>query len=257
MKCVRNPDRLTKMRFSFLFSLVCLLAAPLQAEPPVIIIDPGHGGSKVAGSLDQRSNSSPNNAQTPGGLKEKDLTLEFSLILKEEILREAAKAGPPIGVLLTREDDRNLDFVQRAAIANRPDTACVVSIHFNAGGGKSALGSLALIAAEKRNPSYQLDHRFGKGLAEACSRGVQAYLPNSKSRGVITDGHLHGGLGSNFFFQMLRHKKLREVPKCFLEVEFIDNPEVEKVLLKNDREKKFRAIAGEVAKYLVGWVRES
>jgi N-acetylmuramoyl-L-alanine amidase len=245
------------IRLSCLLFLLGLPVVTLQAVPPVVIIDPGHGGGKVAGSLDQRSNSSPNNAQTPGGLKEKDLTLEFSLILKEEILREAAGTGPQIGVLLTREEDRNLDFVQRAAIANRPDTACVVSIHFNAGSGKSALGSLALIAAEKRNPSYQLDHRFGKGLAEACSRGVQAYLPNSKSRGVITDGHLHGGLGSNFFFQMLRHKRLREVPKCFLEVEFIDNPEVEKVLMENDREKKFRTIAAEVAKYLVGWVRES
>ncbi len=226
-----------------------------QESSPVIIVDPGHGGSKVAGSLSQRSNSSPNNATTPGGLKEKDLTLEFSLILKEEILREAGKGGPRVGVLLTREDDRNLDFVERAAIANRPDTACVVSIHFNAGGGRNALGSLALIAAEKRNPSYQLDYRFGQGLAEACNSGVRSYLPSSKSRGVITDGHLHGGLGSNFFFQMLRHKKLREVPKCFLEVEFIDNPAVEKALLKEGRPEKFRTIAKPIATFLVEWAR--
>lgn len=228
--------------------------APAQDAPPVIIIDPGHGGSKIAGSLEQRSNSSPNNATTKGGLKEKDLTLEFSLILKEEIF-QAATGGPVVGVLLTRQDDRNLDFVQRAAIANRPDTACVVSIHFNAGGGSSASGSLSLIAAKERNPSYDLDHRFAEGLAEACNRGVRNYLPNSKSRGVITDGHLHGGLGSNFYFQMLRHRKLREVPKCFLEVEFIDNPSVEKALLEGNREEKFRVVAREVAKYLVDWVR--
>ena len=228
--------------------------ASAQETAPVIIIDPGHGGSKVAGSLKTRSNSSPNNATTAGGLKEKDLTLEFSRILKEEVLREAGVRGIRVGVLLTREDDRNLDFVQRAAIANRPDTACVVSIHFNAGGGKSALGSLALIAAENRNPSFELDSRFGKSLAEACSRGVRQYLPESKSRGVITDGHLHGGLGSNFFFQMLRHKRLREVPKCFLEVEFIDNPKVEEKLLKEEREAKFRVIAKEVAAELLRWV---
>lgn len=229
--------------------------ASAQEAPPVIIVDPGHGGSKIAGSLEQRSNSSPNNATTPGGLKEKDLTLEFSLILKEEILRAAA-GGHPVGVLLTREDDRNIDFVERAKIAARPDTACVVSIHFNAGGGKNALGSLALVAAPERNPSYELDASFGEGLAEACSRGVRKYLPGSRSRGVITDGHLHGGLGSNFFFQMLRHERLREVPKCFLEVEFIDNPEVEKVLLEANRAEKFRTIAGELARFLVDWVRK-
>lgn len=45
--------------------------ASAQEAPPVIIVDPGHGGSKIAGSLEQRSNSSPNNATTPGGLKER------------------------------------------------------------------------------------------------------------------------------------------------------------------------------------------
>ena len=243
-------------RFLLTLFLFWIPAVSQAADPPVIIIDPGHGGSKVAGSLDQRSNSSPNNATSPGGLREKDLTLQFSRILKEEVLREARRRNSKVGVLLTREDDRNLDFVQRAAIASRPDTACVVSIHFNAGGGGKGLGSLALIAAEKRNPSYQLDHRFGKGIAAACNAGVRRYLPQAKSRGVITDGHLHGGLGSNFFFQMLRHKHLRTVPKCFLEVEFIDNPEVERAILSGNREAKFRTIANSVAVFLVAWVGE-
>jgi N-acetylmuramoyl-L-alanine amidase len=216
-----------------------------------IVIDPGHGGSGVAGSLNERSNSSPNNATTPGGLKEKDLTLEFSLILREEILKEAKRQGRKINVILTREKDVNLDFIKRAEICNRPDTACVVSIHFNAGAGPETFGSLALIAAQSRNPNYEIDSAFGAGLAEACSNGVRRFLPQSKSRGVITDGHLHGGLGSNFFFQLLRQPHLKEVPKCFLEVEFIDNATVEKALLSEDRAEKFRFIAASVAAYLV------
>jgi N-acetylmuramoyl-L-alanine amidase len=240
------------LRLCVIILLILGISGALET-PSVIIIDPGHGGSKVAGSLKTRSNSSPNNVTTAGGLMEKDLTLEFSKTLKERVLREACSQGKRVGVLLTREDDRNLDFVQRATIANRPDTACVVSIHFNSGGGKSATGSLALIAAEKRNSSFELDSRFGKALAAACNRGVRQYLPDAKSRGVITDGHLHGGLGSNFFFQMLRHKRLREVPKCFPEVEFIDNPKVERALLQDDRTGKFRVIAKEVSRELLGW----
>jgi N-acetylmuramoyl-L-alanine amidase len=228
-----------------------LVETPIQAEIPVIIIDPGHGGQAVAGSLKERTNSSPNNATTPGGILEKDLTLEFSRILREVILEEARKSGPQVGVLLTREDDRNLNFAERAAIAHRSDTACIVSIHFNAGGGGKAMGSLALIGARARNPNYEIDHAFGKRLAEACSRGVQQYLPASKSRGVITDGHLHGGLGSNFFFQLARHRQLRKVPKCFLEIEFIDNPVVEKALLGKDRGERFRTIAREIATSLL------
>lgn len=242
-------------RFFTLVSLWLMVGASLtRAEIPVIMIDPGHGGKSQAGTLEMRSNSSPNNATTPGGIKEKDLTLEFSLSLKEVILSESSRIGFPIGVLLTRESDVNVDFIQRAALCNRPDTACVVSIHFNAGGGKNALGSLALISAESRNPQFALDREFGGGLAAACSEGVRNFLPDSKSRGVITDGHLHGGLGSNFFFQLARQPHLKGVPKCFLEVEFIDNPAVEKALLKVDREAKFWTVALPIAAYLLEYV---
>ena len=221
-----------------------------------IVIDPGHGGSGVAGTLDQRSNSSPNNATTPGGLKEKDLTLEFSLILKEEILEEAKRQGRKIKIVLTREKDVNLDFIKRAEKCNLPDTACVVSIHFNAGAGPETFGSLALIAAESRNPNYAIDKAFGAGLAEACSSGVRKFLPQSKNRGVITDSHLHGGIGSNFFFQLQRQPHLKGKPKCFLEIEFIDNAAVEKALLEGDRAGKFRTIAASIAGYLVSATEE-
>lgn len=238
-----------------LLSLLLLIAAmPAAGAPPVIVIDPGHGGTSVAGSLSTRSNSSPNNATSPNGLKEKDLTLEFSRILHDEILRQATAKRKRIGVLLTRQDDRNLNFIERAAVANRPDTACVISIHFNAGGGGKAKGSLALISARERNPNYAVDEAFGRALAEACNAGVRKYLPSSKSRGIITDGHLHGGIGSNFFFQMARHKQIREVPKVFLEVEFMDNPEVERALFQGDRAEKFKTISASIAEFLVDWV---
>lgn len=236
--------------------LLAVIPVSLTATPPVILIDPGHGGSEVAGSLKERSNSSPNNATTPGGLKEKDLTLEFSLILREEILKEATKQGRTLGVMLTRETDVNLNFISRAKICNRPDTACVVSIHFNATDGAKASGSLAVIAAKDRNPDYEIDKAFALGLVSACSRGVREFLPGSKDMGTIHDSHLHGGLGSNFFFQLQRQPHLKGKPKCFLEIEFIDNPAVEKALLDGDRAAKFRTIAASIAAYLVGVTEE-
>lgn len=236
--------------------LLAVIPVPLTAAPPVILIDPGHGGTEVAGSLKERSNSSPNNATTPGGLKEKDLTLEFSLILREEILKEATKQGRTLGVMLTRETDVNLDFISRAKICNCPDTACVVSIHFNATDGAKTSGSLAVIAAKDRNPDYEIDKAFALGLVTACSKGVREYLPGSKDMGTIHDSHLHGGLGSNFFFQLQRQPHLRGKPKCFLEIEFIDNPAVEKALLGGDRAAKFRTIAASIAAYLVAATEE-
>jgi N-acetylmuramoyl-L-alanine amidase len=220
------------------------------------MIDPGHGGKSEAGSLKERSNSSPNNATSPGGLEEKDLTLQFSLILEEEIHNVARRQGRALDVVLTRRTDVNLDFIERAKLCNRPDTACVVSIHFNATDGAKATGSLTLIAAKDHNPEYESDHAFAAGLSAACSKGVREYLPESKDRGVNHDSHLHGGLGSNFFFQLQRQPLLKGKPKCFLEVEFIDNPVVERALLAKDREAKFRTIAASIAAYLVAAVGE-
>jgi len=239
------------------FLLLIFSAANAVAGPPVIVIDPGHGGSVTAGSLKERSNSSSNNAVSPGGLLEKDLTLEFSLILRRAIEERSRKLGNKVEVLLTRETDTNLDFIRRAAICKDPDTACVVSIHFNASGGGTASGSLAMISDRKRTGNYAIDERFARGLASACHAGVRTFVPDSKDRGVITDGHLHGGLGSNFFFQLARHRNLATVPKCFLEVEFIDNPKVEKVLLSGDRKSKFVAVAKPIAIYLVEWATAS
>jgi len=233
-----------------------LVVQSAPPHPPVILIDPGHGGTSVAGALEERTNSSPNNASSPSGLKEKDLTLEFSGILKEEILKEAKRQGRSLGVMLTRESDVNLDFRTRAQICNRPDTACVVSIHFNATDGAKASGTLAVIAARDRNPDYETDKRFAVGLVSACSSGVRNCLPDSKDMGIIHDGHLHGGLGSNFFFQLQRQPHLKGKPKCFLEVEFIDNPVVEKALLGAGRAEKFHAIARSVANYLVAETEE-
>jgi len=225
----------------------------LAADAPVIVIDPGHGGSAIAGSLDRRSNSSPNNATSPSGLLEKDLTLDLAKRVEAQILAQGKRRDGRVGVLLTRSDDRNLDFVQRAEIAARYSAACVVSIHFNASSSGSAKGTLALIAAKDRNPHYELDMEFAAGLSAATSEAVRKIVPGSRDRGVMTDSHLHKGLGSNFFFQMARHESLRKVPRCFLEVEFIDSPEVERHLLKQDRAEHFDKIAAAIAGYLLDY----
>jgi len=229
--------------------------AELRAEePPVIVIDPGHGGSAVAGSLDQRSNSSPNNATSPSGLREKDLTLDLATRVESAILEQGKTRPKKVGVLLTRSTDTNLDFVQRAGIAARYNTACIVSIHFNASSSHAAKGTLSLIAARERNKQYDLDLQFATGLTSATSKVVREIVPGSRDRGVMTDSHLHNGLGSNFFFQLARHKKLDGVPRCFLEVEFMDNPEVEKHLLAGDRDAHFDRIAAAIAGYLLDYV---
>lgn len=78
-----------------------------------IVIDPGHGG-KDGGAFGN-------------GLREKDITLDIALKLRDKL---AAYAD----VSLTRGGDSFVALNDRAAVANRIGADCFISIHVNAGG---------------------------------------------------------------------------------------------------------------------------
>src|SRR3954471_20328422 len=119
-------------------SVLLLLALPVCAAERVVIVDAGHGGGHNSGSEAERSLSAANNATSPGGLKEKDLTLELALAVRDQIARRAAvHPQTKLTCRLTRTDDSNPDFAQRAQVcaSARPLPSAIVSIHFNADGG--------------------------------------------------------------------------------------------------------------------------
>lgn len=205
------------------------LGLSAYASQRTIVIDPGHGGTRASGSDKERTLSSPNNAKTPSGILEKDLTLELSREIGRCLERKGFRA------VLTRIDDTNPDFAKRAEIASAANPSAVVSIHFNASKDHSALGTLAMVSASERNPRYEADLEFSEGLSKAVSAVVSLFVASSKPRSVMDDGHLHGGLGSNFFYQMAKHNNLDTVPKCFLEVEFIDRADVDGTLVAQRR----------------------
>ncbi|MEI6656231.1 MAG: hypothetical protein WCP45_15825, partial [Verrucomicrobiota bacterium] len=133
--------------------------------------------------------------------------------------------------------------------AGKKPPAAIFSIHFNASEKHDALGSLTVVRHKNVNTNYQRDQAFAIGLTRATHAAVAKFLPASKARDPISDAHLHNGAGSNFFYQLGLHPALREVPRCFLEVEFIDRRDVEQKLLQH-RKEAFPAIARAIAAYL-------
>jgi N-acetylmuramoyl-L-alanine amidase len=227
----------------------------LLAEDRIIVIDPGHGGRADSGNQKEFTLSASNNAKSPSGLLEKDLTLELSLEISrkvEELVKRRGGASGKVQCVLTRTKEANPDFAERAAFCAGLPVApsAIVSIHFNASTQHDALGSLCLIRQKGKNPRFSEDSEFAMGLAKAAGSAVSRYVPGSNPRKPITDENLHGGLGSNFLHQLARHKKLDGVAKCFLEVEFMDRTDVDKALLQN-RRATFPAIAEAIAVYLI------
>ena len=89
------------------------LVQELGLKIKTIIIDPGHGGKDPG-------------AVGPGGIYEKDLTLDIALKLKRLLEHDGN-----FNVLLTRENDIFIPLEERTAFANRHNGDLFISIHVN------------------------------------------------------------------------------------------------------------------------------
>jgi N-acetylmuramoyl-L-alanine amidase len=82
---------------------------------PVIVLDPGHGGTDTG-------------ARGDNGLEEKDIVLEFAQTVRGELEHDGYR------VLMTRSDDSNPSYDERAALANAFRDALFISLHVSTTG---------------------------------------------------------------------------------------------------------------------------
>jgi N-acetylmuramoyl-L-alanine amidase len=128
-------------------------APPDKPKPPpatgealkvkTIVIDPGHGG-KDPGAIGKR------------GLKEKDITLKVSKMLK----RELGKKLKSTKIILTRTKDIYIPLDERTAIANMKSADLFVSVHVNASVNRKATGV----------ETYYLDYAHDEEAMKVASR---------------------------------------------------------------------------------------
>ena len=220
----------------------------------VIVIDPGHGG-KDPGAIGKR------------GLKEKDVTLKVSKLLKWE-LRKRLKASK---IVLTRDRDVYIPLDERTAIANSRDADIFVSVHVNASYRRTAqgvetyyLGSTqdedALRVAARENATTTSEttevlqyiikdlERSGNQqesirLASLVQEGLSGRL-KKRYRDVKSNG-IKGAL----FYVLLNC----DMPSVLVEVSFITNPQDEKRLRSPAYLREIaRGIADGIIRYLNG-----
>lgn len=98
------------------------LIGSLEERSPLVLIDPGHGGSE-------------DGAIGPAGIKEKDITLAISFLVRD-MLRETGK----VRVQLTRVEDETIKLADRTSKANEIKADLFVSIHANASEYKASRG---------------------------------------------------------------------------------------------------------------------
>ncbi|HEY6817657.1 MAG TPA: N-acetylmuramoyl-L-alanine amidase [Croceibacterium sp.] len=213
-----------------------------------IVLDPGHGGvAKLGGS-------SPNNAVSVSGVKEKKLALDFCLILRDLLISQAAAAGQKINVVLTRTTDVNVGIAQRAALAGTSRAKAFVCLHFN-GGVATAQGAETYFAAASNGNTNEADDKaFALAVHAGLFAGMKAIHPGAKDRGVKPDTQSGPGV-----MGVLRDTALGNTTrpnKCvaaYIEAEFITNPTIDKLLVSGpDAIKNRTAVMASVAKAIRG-----
>jgi N-acetylmuramoyl-L-alanine amidase len=225
---------------------------PVNLRPVrTVVIDPGHGGRDPG-------------ATGLGGLREKDVNLQLSLILADK-LRAA-----DFEVVLTREDDRSLDLEQRTVIAESKHADLFISIHANASRRKKTQGI----------ETYYLDENHGGHALDVASREngvprseidtldramakfrVQELSNESRRLASAVHSELVTGLAKKYrgiedlgvkqgpFYVLF----LSSIPSILVESGFLTNPHDAKLLRKGDYlENAAHYIASGVLRYRDG-----
>src|SRR5262245_18620937 len=188
----------------------------MSTRTPIVIIDPGHGGTVTAGG------SSPNNATGPNGLMEKDVTLDVAR-------RVSAILGGQANVVLTRTDDSNKPLADRAKYAQDGDAEVFVSLHLNSWKDPSVDGTEAWVSPGSNGGSH--------ALARALLDRVVA-VTRAPDRGVR-----EADLGV-----LIPARQGPHTAATLLELAFLSNPDEAKRLTQDDyRQALAQAIADGIA----------
>jgi N-acetylmuramoyl-L-alanine amidase len=237
-----------------------LVAMNVAAAPPAgitdlgaIVIDPGHGGTATVGG------SSPNNAISVSGVKEKKLALDFCLILRDELLKQAANANETVKVVLTRTTDVNVGIADRAAVAADNHAKLFLCLHFNGLDDASIRGTETYFRAAGHNLNFQQDVAFATDVHNALFGALKALDPGSKDRGLKPDTESGpGGLGV-LNDNSLGNGQIGSADKmcrsAYFEAEFISNVAADKLLVSGpdaiaNRTKAMAAVAKAMLKHI-------
>jgi N-acetylmuramoyl-L-alanine amidase len=248
-------------------ALVLLIFITRLDAGPVVVIDPGHGGELIKGKSDstqEGDGASWNNTRTASGRPlEKELTLSYSLAVQAAFARSEQAKALGVKVVLTRETDKHLSAMERAAVAVREDADVFLSIHFNASPTHKAEGTRAFFVSAE-HPDWEFmhftnayedrDRRFCDTICAATANALQPFGGKPERRMVYGDVRdRKDGLRMLGFARQDTH--LHNAAIALLEVEFMDNPDVEKWLLSEENKARAeKAVAEALVKSICDWL---
>jgi N-acetylmuramoyl-L-alanine amidase len=197
-----------------------------------VCIDAGHGGRDYG-------------KESANGILEKDVTLAIARAVRDRIQEELG-----LETVMTRDDDRLVDLVERTEIANTSGCDLFVSIHCNAWFHDQTSGFESYFLSPARSESERALQRFeneaGDGAAQAPRGDVEfilwdlvqnAYIDESSTFAEYIQREMTTRLGiksrgvKQANFVVLQGAKM---PAVLIETAFLSNAEEERLLVDPD-----------------------
>lgn len=254
----------------------------------VVVIDPGHGGFQNIGGSDFNHAESGSGLLEKNFTLDLARRIRWSLTEGSAKIY-ADSVGKSLQVFLTRDGDSNLSLDDRASVASLKDADLFLSIHCNGWPDnivKKVRGTEAYVDRKYMKPTYMVsagrriaqegpgdrssgirninvdaDAIFAAAMANAFVSAMRPFDPGAKLRSARYTAALNGeaytpppgvkmlGLG------VLRDAKLgtsgNRCKACLLETEFIDHPDVDRVLNGGESVAVRNALASALGRALV------
>jgi N-acetylmuramoyl-L-alanine amidase len=148
--------------------LICgVLEISAAPRKHIIVIDPAHGGQDTGIKLTDK-------------VDEKDITLAVALALRKELAKENN-----LGIILTRDSDKMVSLEDRKKNIAKIKPDFVLSLHTNAGFGKSASGF------ELYCPEFNKDIKEKKKVKGGARQEKNKYLDDSVRMARIIQENLN------------------------------------------------------------------
>ncbi len=216
-------------------AVVAMLLFPLaesgrsQSREFVVLLDAAHGGD--------------DNGVVSDSFKEKELTLKFALLIREE-----TQKSPGLKVILTRSLDRKVSTAERIRAVGTSKADCLISLHVNAGFGSKASGY------EIYFPGFN-NNQAGNGDSKAIIKDMTKN--KSLNDSVLFSQDMQAALEAVF---PRKGRGLREapfpllagldIPALTLEIGFATNPDDRKLVADEEGQVTVsRAIASGLREY--------
>ena len=188
--------RITSIILSISIVITALSAVPMPsvnaAEPIVVVIDPGHGGSNLGTDY------------LP--IPEKNYTMTVALYMKEQL-----EKYQNVQVYLTHSKDIDMSLKERAEFANKVNADFVFSLHFNMSISHILYGSEVWVPSE--------GSLYSQGYSAANEFLIQFEKMGLFNRGIKTR---IGSKGTDYY-GIIRECALRNIPAVIVEHCHVDH----------------------------------